>query len=87
MAEMGQGRRIDNAGAVSGPPPIATDWRAAIRAAVRSSGPQAAISHPCGHTANRFSFAAELPLGRAEGPLWELAAYVPTAGDHPEKSI
>jgi tripartite-type tricarboxylate transporter receptor subunit TctC len=27
---------------------------------------------------------SELPLGRAEGPSWELAAYVPTAGEPPE---
>jgi hypothetical protein len=38
MAELGHLQRIDSTGAVSGPPPIATDWRAAIRAAVRSDG-------------------------------------------------
>jgi hypothetical protein len=32
-----------SAGAVSGPPPIAIDWRAALRAAVRSNGPGATI--------------------------------------------
>jgi hypothetical protein len=40
---MGHLRRIHGAGAVSGPPPIATDRRAAIRAAVRSNGPIAEI--------------------------------------------
>jgi hypothetical protein len=43
-AGLGHLRRIDGVGAVSGPPPIATDWRPAIREAVRSNGPIAAAS-------------------------------------------
>jgi hypothetical protein len=46
MAELGHLQRIHGAGAVSGPRPIATDRRVAIRAAVRSNGPQPAITLP-----------------------------------------
>src|SRR5579863_7216449 len=36
---MGHLRRVHSVGAVSGPPPIATDWRTAIGAAGWSNGP------------------------------------------------
>jgi hypothetical protein len=43
---LGHPRRIDGAGAVSGPPPIATYRRAAIRAAVRINGPEPTTPKP-----------------------------------------
>jgi hypothetical protein len=63
---MGHLRRIHGAGAVCGPPPIATDRRAAIRAAVRSNGPIAAIHAPSEGAGNDATFNSELPAGRAE---------------------
>jgi hypothetical protein len=56
MAARGHQRRVHGAGAVSGPPPIATDRRAAIRVAVRSNGRQ-----PAARTAKKEQ-AAPAPL-------------------------
>jgi tripartite-type tricarboxylate transporter receptor subunit TctC len=42
---------------------------------------------PSINTGNRCSFIRELPPGRAEGPSGELAALVPTAGEHSENQF